>query len=213
MVEAVVKVGGSFQRYPAALKKLCSILKRVSNHHRLLIVPGGGDFAELVRKTQAKYKFSDLAAHLMAIQSMEIYGLMLHDLIGGSVLKDVLKDSRSSGCAIFLPFRALRRTGELKAGWDVTSDSIAAWVASKIGCKKLILVKLVNGIFHHGKLQSSLSTHDLREMNQHVVDSNLVEILEKTGTTCWIVNGRYPHRIESVLKSKRATCTVVSPGA
>lgn len=213
MVEAVVKVGGSLQNHPASLKNLCKFLKRISEHHRLLIIPGGGNFAELVRKMQVRYKFSNRAAHLMAIQSMEIYGLMLHDLIKGSILTNTLKDSRLNGCAIFLPFKALRQSRELKATWLVTSDSIAAFVASKIGCKKLILVKAVDGICHRGKLRDSFSTHKLRKITQSIVDPNLVEILEKAGITCWIVNGRYPHRIESVLKSKKTLCTVVSPGA
>lgn len=211
-MEAVVKVGGSLQGDPSSLKKLCEFLNRASKQRRLLVVPGGGGFAELVRRMQLVHKFSDRAAHLMAIQGMELYGLMLHDLIEGSILIDSLKTNYFNGCQIFLPYKALERSEDLKASWQVTSDSIAAWIASKICCKKLVLVKMVDGIFYRGKLQNFLTTGELRKINQSVVDPALAEILERSGVTCWIVNGRYPNRVGKALESRKTVSTAISPG-
>lgn len=211
-MDAVVKVGGSFQVDRQALKNLCQALEEVSTRYRLLIVPGGGEFADLVRELQRKCGLSDRAAHLMAIFGINIFGYMLHDLIRGPTLTKSLKKVGSRGCSIFLPFRELRRCKELEPSWDVTSDSIAAWTSAKIGCKRLILVKMVDGIFHRGKLQNSISTQKLRKMNQFVVDRKLPELLESAGITCWIVNGKHPERIGEVLESGKTVCTVVSPG-
>ena len=35
----------------------------------------------------------------------------------------------------------------LPASWEVTSDSIAAWVAAQIGAERLVLVKGVDGLY------------------------------------------------------------------
>ncbi len=211
-MEAVIKIGGSLQDDPASLKKLCGFLNRISKDHRILIVPGGGAFAELVRKLQAKHKFSDRVAHSMAIQGMEMYGLILHSMIEDSVLIDSLAQTDKNGCRIFLPYKTLKRSRELEASWRVTSDSIAAWVSSKIGCKKLVLVKMVDGIFNRGKLRSSLTTQEVKGLGQSIVDPALPEILERTGMTCWIVNGKHPDRLGKVLNSRRTVCTTISTG-
>ena len=39
------------------------------------------------------------------------------------------------------PYRWLRESDPLPHSWDVTSDSIAAWIASEIGAPQLILIK------------------------------------------------------------------------
>jgi len=124
-----------------------------------------------------------------------------------------LKRVRSRGCTIFLPFKELRSCRELEPSWDITSDAIAAWVSTKIGCGKLVLVKMVDGIFHQRRLLPSISAQELKAMEQSVVDRKLPEFLESHGITCWIVNGKYPERVEAVLKGGEAICTVISPGA
>jgi hypothetical protein len=212
-VDAVVKVGGSFQADSQALKNLCQTLGKASTKHRLLIVPGGGKFADLVRRLQRERGLSDQTAHVMAIFGTNIFGYTLHDLIKGSTLTRSLKRARSRGCHIFLPLKELRSCEELESSWNVTSDSIAAWTSAKIGCKRLILVKMVDGISHREKLQTSISTRRLKEMNQSVVDRKLPELLERAGITCWVVNGKYPERIEEVLKGGKTVSTVIVPGA
>ena len=42
---------------------------------------------------------------------------------------------------VLAPYRWLREADPLPHSWDVTSDSIAAWVASRIGARRLILIK------------------------------------------------------------------------
>lgn len=212
-LDAVVKVGGSFQADRQALKNLCQALKKVSTRHPLLIVPGGGKFADLVRHLQRTQGLSDRTAHVMAIFGINIFGYKLHGLIRGSKVTKSLKRVRSRGCLIWLPFKELRRCKELEPSWDVTSDAIAAWASAKIGCKKLVLVKMVDGIFHQGKLRASIPARELRGVEQSVVDRKLPEILEKGGITCWIVNGKHPERVEAVLGGEEVICTVISPRA
>lgn len=210
-MDAVIKVGGSLQADPAALRNLCKTLKEVSERYRLLIIPGGGSFADLVCRVQTRHGFSDRAAHRMAILTMDIYGLMLHDLIGGSVLTDI-PTGKTRKCSIFLPFKTMGHSPELEPTWGVTSDSIAALVTSKIGCKRLLLVKMVDGILAHAQLKKSVSTQRLRKMDQHLVDPKFPETLERAGITCWIVNGKHPDRIKMILDGKETICTKISLG-
>jgi hypothetical protein len=212
MANAVLKVGGNFQRDSLALRRICKTLGRVGRKHRLLIVPGGGNLVDFLRELQKKRAFSNRIAHFMAIRAMEIYGLVLHKLISNSILTHSLDIGRRGKPAILLPYRVLQRTKELEASWRVTSDSIAAWVSSKIGCPNLILVKAVDGVFQGGEFRKSLTPSELEGLEQYVVDPYLPRILRKARVTCWIVNGKYPRRIERVLESKKTTCTVVLPG-
>lgn len=209
-MDAVVKIGGSLQGDPTTLKNLCRTLKEVSNRYSLLIVPGGGSFVDLVRKLQVELGFSDEIAHRMAILGMNIYGFVLHDLIKGSALTNVLR-RKTRGCSVFLPYGTLGHSPELNPTWEVTSDSIAAWVAAKIGCKRLLLVKMIDGILEQGRLRRSVSLRELGEINQSCVDPKLPHTLEHTGITCWVVNGKHPDRIEKILKGEKTTCTVISP--
>lgn len=111
-----------------------------------VVVPGGGPFADQVRASQARWGFGDDAAHAMAILGMRQYGLMLAGLCPAFVT--AAEPERLAGClalgrpAIWLPDPdALAQAEELPAAWSVTSDSLAAWLARRIGAARLLLVK------------------------------------------------------------------------
>ena len=208
-MDAVIKIGGSLLADDRVLGNCCRALGDLSRRYHLLIVPGGGTFADFVRGQQIEREFSDRVAHLRAIAGMNVYGLKLHRLIEGSNTTENLEKIGHDGCTIFLPFETLRQCDELGPSWEITSDSIAAWTCSKVGCEKLILVKMVDGISDGGKLQKSITTRKLKEMDQSVVDRKLPDILERARITCWIVNGRNPERVEKIIRGKGARCTII----
>lgn len=82
MVDAVVKVGGRLG-HDEGLRGLCLRLGDLGRRHRLLVVPGGGAFADTVRDCDARFGLGDDAAHWMAILAMDQYGLLLGELIPG----------------------------------------------------------------------------------------------------------------------------------
>jgi aspartokinase-like uncharacterized kinase len=45
---------------------------------------------------------------------------------------------------VLAPSRWLREADPLPHSWDVTSDSIAAWVAGAVGARRLVLIKPPN---------------------------------------------------------------------
>ena len=110
----------------------------------VLIVPGGGPFADCVRKIQGQVGFSDSAAHKMALNAMVQFGIMVIDmeprLQGVSTLAEISKVLAQGRPAVWLPV-AVTNHPEIPQSWSVTSDSLAAWLAAQVDAKRLILVK------------------------------------------------------------------------
>jgi aspartokinase-like uncharacterized kinase len=124
-VLTVVKVGGGIG--DDALPGVCAAL---SHRRSLLVVPGGGRFADAVREADRRHGLHAHTSHRMAILAMEQFGWLLSDLI--------------VGVPVLLP--AGLPLDELPASWAVTSDSIAAWVAHRVGADRLVLVKAGPGV-------------------------------------------------------------------
>jgi aspartokinase-like uncharacterized kinase len=134
----VVKVGGGIGDH--ALPGVCAALGR---RRSLLVVPGGGRFADAVREADRRFALSAETAHRMAILGMEQFGWLLSDLIPGAVRCTDLEWIDPDRTSVLLPAGLPL---DLPASWDVTSDSIAAWVARKAGAGRLVLVKAGPGV-------------------------------------------------------------------
>jgi 5-(aminomethyl)-3-furanmethanol phosphate kinase len=142
---SVVKVGGGLTRLPGALDAVCMKLGDVARTHPLVLVPGGGPFADAVRAFERRNALSPDAAHWMAILGMDQYAHVLADRIAGAVLieepGEVCEALRGGHPAVLAPTRWMRSADVLPHGWNVTSDSIAAFVAGALGAQRLALIK------------------------------------------------------------------------
>ncbi|MGB9842618.1 MAG: delta 1-pyrroline-5-carboxylate synthetase [Candidatus Bathyarchaeales archaeon] len=222
-MNAVIKVGGSLAEAPAQLKALCTQLSELSRKYAIMVVPGGGRFADVVRDFDRRFALSSMLAHRMAILAMDQYGLALTQLIPKSVAIDRLSEARQlaeSGAApIFLPSRLMFKEDPLENSWDVTSDSIAAYVASRLGAAKLLLVTDVDGIFTEDPKQYAdaalierLSAEELLRLNKRTsVDRHLPKLLLESPIDCYVVNGNYPERVASILAGQHTICTLIAP--
>ncbi len=81
MDAAVVKVGGSLASHPEKLRALCAKLSEVAKKHKLIVLPGGGEFADAVRNLDKRFNLSRAVSHRMAILGMDQYGFLLSDLL------------------------------------------------------------------------------------------------------------------------------------
>jgi probable H4MPT-linked C1 transfer pathway protein len=144
-VEVVAKVGGGLLARPDCLDKVLSVLADAAAHHPLLIVPGGGPFADAVREQDARIGLPDDAAHWMAILAMDQYAHLIAARLPGATLvwdaDGIAQALRSRAIPVLMPSTWLRRADPLPHSWEVTSDSIAAWIARKVGAARLLLVK------------------------------------------------------------------------
>jgi len=220
-MEAVVKVGGSLADDPASLASLCQELSVLAKAHGILIVPGGGEFADTVREFDKTYSLSNTVAHKMAILAMDQYGFFLSDITPNSYVSHSLEEISNSAkgtLPIFLPSKLMFREDPLEHSWDVTSDTIAAYIAGLLHAEKLILVTDVDGIFSEdpkknvdAKLIEELSAKKLLGWNKRTsVDKTLPKILLKANLDCYVVNGGYPERIKMILENKKTVCTHVT---
>ena len=138
----VVKIGGSYAR-SSRLPDLVAALCRGGG--RVAVVPGGGPFADCVRNEQPRIRFDDRAAHRMALLAMAQFGYALCSLSaslkpapGVDSVRQILADG---GVPVWLPLDLLDGSGDVPENWDMTSDSLAAWLARRLDAARLLLVK------------------------------------------------------------------------
>ena len=144
----VVKLGGSLLGTPE-LKAWLDMLARQSDG-RVVIVPGGGSFADVVREVQRGAAFDDATAHHMALLAMEQYGLVMKSLqpalATASSELEIAERGWQHRAIVWLPSHMVLADDGIPKNWDVTSDSLAAWLAAKIGAESLMLVKHVDNL-------------------------------------------------------------------
>ena len=145
----VIKVGGGIARIPGLLRRVGAALAGAAKQHALVVLPGGGNFADQVREFDRNHSLSADAAHWMAILAMDQYAFALADLIPGSRLVEdrpgMLAAQAEGAVPVLAPSRWLRAADELPHSWEVTSDSLAAYLATLLGAEQLILIKPVAG--------------------------------------------------------------------
>jgi aspartokinase-like uncharacterized kinase len=217
-----VKVGGSLALYPEKLRALCAKLSEISTKHKLIVMPGGGEFADLVRDLDKQFNLSNEASHRMAILGMDQYGVLLSNLMLCSCavnqLENVQKVLDSRKLPVFLPSNLLLSKDPLENSWDVTSDSIAVYIAGQLHISKVLLVTDVDGVYacdpkkhSDAKLIKRLSAKELLTMNKRTsVDKFLPKLLLQLQIKCFVVNGLYPERVEAILDERDAVCTLIN---
>lgn len=145
----VVKVGGALATVPGALDRVAAAVSATAREHQLVVVPGGGPFAHAVRSFDSQFGLSADAAHWMAILAMDQYAYLLAERLENAVIVDrpaeVLATVAEGRVTVLAPFRWMRSADALPHSWQVTSDSIAAFVAGALGAVGLILIKAHTG--------------------------------------------------------------------
>ena len=90
-------------------------------------------------------QLSDDTAHWMAILAMDQYAHLLAERLPcGAVVRSALEAGRAidrGSLPVLAPSQWLREADPLPHSWDVTSDSIAAWIAGMLRARRLVLVK------------------------------------------------------------------------
>jgi aspartokinase-like uncharacterized kinase len=217
---SVVKVGGSLARDPKKLGLLCKKLGALSRLHRLVVVAGGGEFADTVRAFDQRFGLSAKTAHQMAVLGMDQYGMLLADLIPGAVLVRSLGEvwvGLSGGLVpVFLPSQFMLGEDPLENSWAVTSDSIALYFGGVLGARRLLLVTDVDGIYtgdpkvcFDAVWLKEVSVGELLAMGRTSVDVMLPKLLLRWSLDCFVVNGFFPDRVEAVLEGRDSVYTLI----
>jgi len=215
----VLKISGHLIKMPAELRRLLSTVEEVHRECQpVVVIPGGSIFADAVLELQRCIGFSDGIAHWMAIKAMEIYGIYItmHSSIGVEVedLGGVERVIEKGLLPIILPYRVAKRFDELPHSWSVTSDSIAILVAGKLGCEKVFLAKLVDGITVDGHVVREIKAKDLSLVHQTVVDEYTARAVDMYGVEVVVFNALKPSVLKEVAcrgYTKSSVYTLIKP--
>jgi 5-(aminomethyl)-3-furanmethanol phosphate kinase len=175
---AIVKLGGSHATGPHIKDWLTAIAAEAGS---IAIVPGGGPFADAVRAAQAGIGYDDRAAHAMALMAMAQFGAALTSLnpalrltASRAAIRRALKERK---VPVWSP-EAMARAAALPETWELTSDSLAAWLAGALGAGRLVLVK-------HGRFDAAaIGADDL--VARGVVDPLFPRYLKASGARAWL---------------------------
>ena len=139
----IVKLGGSLA-HDLRLVPWLAMLAELGGG-RVTVVPGGGIFADAVRVSQRHWRFPDLPAHNMAVLAMAQTAHLFHALEPRLSLAGdeagIRRTLHAGQPALWLPMMLLRDAPDLLTSWEVSSDSLALWLARQLNAERLVLVK------------------------------------------------------------------------
>ncbi|MBX9861735.1 MAG: uridylate kinase [Hyphomicrobium sp.] len=142
MTPVVLKLGGSLAE-TGQLRTMLAIVRRA--RRPVVIVPGGGPFADAVRDTQRALGFSDEIAHDMALLAMHQMADAMRAieprLIASETLVGMARAWRKRRVPVWLPARLCAGDRRIPRDWSITSDGLAARLAERLGKADLIVVK------------------------------------------------------------------------
>ncbi|WP_457103834.1 amino acid kinase family protein [Methylobacterium sp. P5_C11] len=138
---AVIKIGGSLEADPHRRRTLLAAIADGA-HGRCIVVPGGGAFADGVRAAQAVERFGDDEAHRRALDAMSDAAGIFRG-IEPRLVQSLEPWAETAPARIRVWNPRVLRAGhpDIAETWDVTSDSLALWLAARIGATRCVLVK------------------------------------------------------------------------
>jgi aspartokinase-like uncharacterized kinase len=170
----VVKLGGSVVRSSELQSWLDAIAQGAG---RIVVVPGGGALADEVRSSQSSLGFGDAAAHRMALLAMDQLAWAVAGLRPGFEVCDTeqaLRDALERGqVAVWAPYALVSGRGDIPQSWTVTSDSLALWLAARLGASACCVIKSIARKF------AAISADQLAR--DGVVDKAFPPMLQRSG--------------------------------
>jgi len=159
---AVWKLGGSLFNLPDLAERIRQRYAQQSPALPVILIPGGGAFADSVRQMDEVHQLDPADSHQLALDAMRLSASLVAALLQQSAVSDWAtqlqtiaawkRNDVQPGLHVWnvidtwhtlLPDLE-RMGGELPADWRLTSDSIAAALAAYWGADQLVLVKSID---------------------------------------------------------------------
>jgi aspartokinase-like uncharacterized kinase len=139
----VVKVGGSLYDWPGLGPALRAFLAALAPEP-VLLVPGGGDFADAVRRLHGIHGLTEEQSHWLAVESLGAAGNFLRALVPEAEFTGVPDSHPPAPVGVLDPFFFAHADTALPHTWEVTTDSIAARAAVVWEAGRFVLLKSID---------------------------------------------------------------------
>ena len=163
----IIKIGGSWLKNPN-LKDLLFKIKKIRPEH-IVIVTGGGVFADSIREVYKNTNMSESLGNKLALKSTEFFAYYLKELNKDLYLTNDFVEFKKDKINIWLPSKTLSQNNSFQNNWDSTSDSVAVWLGKKIKAKGIIFIKSWEKFNKKNKLS--------KLQNDNVIDKNVSNYL------------------------------------
>ncbi|HTV34176.1 MAG TPA: hypothetical protein VME69_13955, partial [Methylocella sp.] len=176
----IIKFGGSLalQQQPQCAAWLDALAVSSSP---LILVPGGGPFSDQVRRAQALMRFDDRSAHRMALLAMAQFGLALAAhrplFIPAQSHEEINQALEQKKIPVWLPESMVLAAPEVPQSWEMTSDSLAAWLAGVMAAPRLLLIKSCD-------IEAGTSVQQL--VAEKIVDPLFASFAASSGAEVWL---------------------------
>lgn len=193
----VVKLGGSVVRSGELAAWLDAI---TASPCPVIVVPGGGALADEVRAAQAALGFGDPAAHRMALLAMDqlawaVAGLRQGFTVGTTEaeLSAVLE---RGDVAVWAPYGLVAGRSDIEESWRLTSDSLALWLAARVGASRCFLIKSI--------LRKEASSDATELAKAGIVDAAFPAMLKDAGVPSFLLGRGDQKAFAAALAAKDA---------
>lgn len=175
----VLKIGGSLQHAADLPDFLAMLVAHAAG--QAIIVPGGGDFADQVRRLQVETGLNDITTHRMALRAMEEYGTFLTcrapQLQPARTFTDIRRLLAGRKIPVWFPYKIVADNPAIPESWDVTSDTLSLWCAEQLQCRHLFILKAT---------EPATKDYSARYLSQHgFLDRGFEEMTKKTSVVSW----------------------------
>lgn len=199
----VLKIGGSLQH----AGDLSDFLSTLAAHAagQAVIVPGGGNFADQVRRLQAEMDLDDVTAHRMALRAMEEYGAFLTccepHLQPARTFNDIRRLLAGRKIPVWFPYTLVADNPAIPESWNVTSDTLSLWCAEQLRCRHLFILKATN---------PATRDYSARYLSQHgFLDRGFVDMTKKTHVVSWWLHYQQAASFFQMLDRREHPATVM----
>lgn len=136
MTSVVAKVGGSLFDLPDLRDRLIAWMDPLVGR-TVYLVPGGGEMADAIRRLDATHGLGEESSHRLALRTMSITAAFLAELLALPIVNREQRrpDRFVVDADAWWSFDPL----PLPHSWSVSSDSIAAVIAQRLGAELHLL--------------------------------------------------------------------------
>ena len=166
----IIKIGGSWLKNPK-LPLLINFLQKFAKE-KIVLVAGGGVFAETVRSVYTSNKMTEETGHILAMKATEIFAYYLKSINPKISITNKNTNFIKKNLNLWIPTEKLSFEKKFKKNWESTSDSIATWLYSNTKSKGVVFVKSLSF-----KNDEKLKLNDLQK--KKILDFNVKNYIKK----------------------------------